>query len=291
MLSGLRCFVIFTVCLFITVVLILPAYAGWVEVHKNGQKTFISHGKVKSVFRVEEGPEISYIIDTVSGQITMVNSDLKVYASGTPEDYCKGTKAFGEEIRDSVMSQLTPEQRQMMEEQMGAMQNMKPAPQQNIINRAPEVSIVNKGSGGIIAGHKTEKYTVLADGELYEELWIASDISLKKEIQANRMGGMYKTEKRMSKCMGSMDMGMKGMNTNDPTDTPEYEKLIEEGWVLKAVMYMPGYFGEGNQSQTVTDIVKLEKRSIPDSEFKVPSGYRSLSVAEMMRGMMHAGEK
>jgi hypothetical protein len=43
---------------------------------------------------------------------------------------------------------------------------------------------ISEDDGGTIAGYKTEKFTVLANGESHETLWLATDASLIKEFKS-----------------------------------------------------------------------------------------------------------
>jgi hypothetical protein len=43
---------------------------------------------------------------------------------------------------------------------------------------------------------------------------------------------------------------------------------------------------EGGNPEYETDVVKLEKKTIPESEFKTPLGYKKISFSEMATAQM-----
>ncbi len=132
-----------------------------------------------------------------------------------------------------------------------------------------DVSIVKLGDGVTIAGYKTVKYKVLAGGELFKEIWLTLDSSLMKEYKP-----LIPVLKKFDSCMNRMEM------KSSPENTPEYQKLWEAGFELKSVRY------ERGNPESETDVVQLEKKTIQESEFKAPSGYKQVSFAELMKAQI-----
>jgi hypothetical protein len=261
----------------------VTANAGWVMEDSEGSTTYIGKDKIKSEY-TNEGISISHIIDVNKGLITMVDKNRKIYGSGTPDEYCNATRSFGKEMQEQAMAGLSPEQRKMMEEQMKQLQQMsKSAPMENMPK--PVVSIKRTGSNDVIAGHKTDKYTVNVDGDKYQDIWIASDISMDDEMKKLRLDKFQLMQKRMDKCMDASkeEMGMMA----DPLDSPEYKKLTEKGFVMKEVYHTGGFSGPAGDE--TTEVVRLEKKSISSSEFKIPAGYKKVPVKDLFKGMMGAG--
>ena len=56
---------------------------------------------------------------------------------------------------------------------------------------------------------------------------------------------------------------------------------MEKGYKLKSITY-----DEYGMEESVSETIKIEKKNIPDSEFKVPKNYKKLSDEEFIRGMM-----
>ncbi len=258
----------------------VTAYAGWVMEDNDGTTTYLGKGMIKSEYN-NEGVNFAHIINANKSLITMVDKNKKIYGSGTPDDYCSATRSFGKEMQEQAMAGLSPEQRKMIEEQMKQFQKMpKPAPMENMPK--PVVSIKKRGSSDVIAGHKTDKYTVNVDGNKYQDIWIASDISMDDEMKKLRLDKFHLIEKRMDKCMDSSeeDMGMMA----DPLDAPEYKKLTEKGFVMREVYYTGGFSSHGGGK--TTEVVRLEKQAISASAFKIQAGYKKVPLKELFKGMM-----
>ncbi len=89
-------------------------------------------------------------------------------------------------------------------------------------------------------------------------------------------------QKRMDKCMegSEQEIGMMA----DPLDSPEYKKLTEKGFVMREVYYTGGFAGaRGNETQ---EVVRLEKKSISDPEFKISADYKKVPIKELLKSMM-----
>jgi hypothetical protein len=269
-------FFLFSSFVFFTV----TAYAGWVMEETDGTTTYLGEGMIKAEYN-NEGLNFAHIINANKGLITMVDKNRKIYGSGTPDEYCNATKSFAKDMQDQMLAGLPPEQRKMMEEQMKQFQQMpKSAPMENMPK--PVVSIKKTGSSDVIAGHKTDKYTVNVDGDKYQDIWIASDISMDDEMKKLGLDKFNLITKRMDKCMESSegDIGMMA----DPLESPEYKKLSEKGFVMREVYYTGGFSGPGGDEKT--EVVRLEKKSISAPDFKIPAGYKKVPVKELFQGMM-----
>ncbi len=261
-------------------VFIVTAHAGWVMEDNEGSTTYLGEGMIKSEYN-NEGLNFAHIINANKGLITMVDKNKKIYGSGTPDDYCTATRTFGKEMQEQAMAGLPPEQRKMMEEQMKQFQQMpKSAPMENMPK--PVVSIKKTGSSDVIAGHKTDKYTVIVNDDKYQDIWIASDISMDDEMKKLGLDKFNLITKRMEKCMEASegDMGMMA----DPLDSPEYKKLSEKGFIMREVYYTGGFSGAGGDEKT--EVVRLEKKSISAPDFKIPAGYKKVPIKELFKSMM-----
>jgi hypothetical protein len=230
--------------------LAIPANAGFVMVDQNGETTLISKGTIKNA---SEG--IVFILNGPSDEMIFINDEQKTYSRGTTEEYCNSISATFEQM----MKGVPEEQRKMMEQMMA----------QGKETSGQDVSIVKLGDGVTISGYKTVKYKVLVGGELFKEIWLTLDSSLMKEYKP-----LIPVLKKFDSCMNRMEM------KSSPENTPEYQKLWEAGFELKGVRYDRG------NPEPETDVVQLEKKTIQESEFKAPSGYKQVSFAELMKAQM-----
>jgi hypothetical protein len=226
--------------------LVIPAGAGFVMLDENGDTTLISKGRIKNT---SEG--FVWILNGNSDEVIFINNEQKTYSHGKTDEYCKSLSAMFEQI----IKEIPEEQRMMMDK------NKKSSKQ--------DVSIVKSGDGGNIAGYKTVKYKVLVGGELFKEIWQSSDSSLMKEYNP-----LIPLLKKFNSCMNSMEMEF------SPENTPEYQKLWETGIDLKSVRHELG------NSSAETNVVQLNEKTIPESEFETPLGYKKISFAEMVTSQM-----
>ena len=226
--------------------LVIPADAGFVMVDENGDTTLISKGRIKNT---SEG--LVWILNGNSDEMIFINNEQKTYSNGKTDEYCNSLSA----MFDQIMKGIPEEQRMMMDK--------------NKQSSKKDVSIVKSGDGGNVAGYKTVKYKVLVGGELFKEIWQSSDSSLMKEYKP-----LIPLLKKFNSCMNSMEMEF------SPETTPEYQKLWEAGIELKSVRHELG------NSSAETNVVQLNEKTIPESEFKTPLGYKQISFAEMVTSQM-----
>ena len=230
--------------------MVMPADADWVMLEQNGNKTLISNGRLKFT---SEG--FSWIFNGPKKEMIFIHDGQNFYWRGTADAYCSNSAAMLEQM----MKDMPEEQRNMIE-QMMAKGNQ---------SAGHKVAVVKNGHGETIAGLKTMKYRVLVDGELFEEVWLATEASLMREFKP-----LVPMLQKFDSCLGNMDIEF------TPEKSAEYQKLWETGFQLKSVRY------ESGSPETETDVVRMEKADIPDQEFEVPAGYQQRSFAEMMQSQM-----
>lgn len=224
------------VSLFTVAVLFQPtAQAGFIQTEQDGSTLYIQNGKLRG--DTEDSGDMWSVIDMAKGTIMMVNPEEKTYFEGTIDEYCSGMRT----MMDS-MSQF-----------MGGMMP-KPAAQK------PKVEIVKAGPGGKIAGYDTTRYKVLVDGVLREELWLANDQTLLKEL------GNMQAMAKFSQCAA--------MET-DFEASPQYQEIMKAGWPLKTVSHVDG------GTETDSEITRIEKTDIPASKFTAPKDYTKTPMATM----------
>ena len=231
------------ISLFLILIFSNNLIAGIYTEEVDGGKTYISNGKLKEVD--EEG---GMILDSKTSEIIYYNPENKTFAQSKISDFCKSMA----EVMNQMMEALPPE----FKELFGMDQEQKPA----------KVEIVSEGDGGIIAGYKTVKYKVLADGELHETMWLAMDASLVKEFQS--LTGILSG---FTKCSNMIKFGAPPVEMSS-----EYIKIMQKGLTLKSIQY------EMDEENEVVNTVKVEIKDIPDSEFQVPEGYNKIPMTDYM---------
>lgn len=243
-------------CVFILMGTASLTYAGLIITEVDGGKVVVSKGKLKSVS--PDDPHVT-VLDANSGTLTVMDMSKKTYASGTVDEFCKGFK----NSLQKVMEGIPPEQRKMMEQYMAQMK------QQG--GGVESVRVARSGKGKKVAGYETVRFTVTRNGELYEEHYVTSDRSLLKEF-----GDFAKFSRTFSRMEACLSDAMSGVPTNAPETSPEYRKISEAGYTLLVVNYSTG------TPRVEEEVVKIEKKSIPPSEFLPPEGFREVSFSEMI---------
>lgn len=207
-------------------------WAGWIQKDRDGTQTFISDGKLKIIEPDSEGSYL--VINYPANQILLVDGNRKAYAAGAIEAYCE-----------------------MMKKMLAAFGEMESAFGGETENAPDSVTVVAAGKDNI-AGMAADKYKVLVDGELYEEIWLARDAGIMDELG--------KRHEQFMDCLSEAD---------DPVEnTKAYKDLSTKGWELRNISYE---FGEKEYN---TNVMEIKKASIPDSEFVAPGGYKKMKFEE-----------
>ncbi len=240
---------------YILVVLILSGIsqtvnAGWLMVEQEGDTSLISNGRLKSS---AEG--ISWILDGPGNKMIFIDGNRKAYASGSVENYCQATAT----LFDEAMQGLAIEQRKALEEMIQQSQN----------DAGHLVSVSVAGDGGVVAGLKTVKYRVQVDGELYKEIWLATAPALLREFKP-----LIPLLQKFGSCANTF--GTEFM----PENSAEYLHLMERGVEVKSIIYTD------NSPEPVTEMVKVENKALPETEFSIPPDYRTMSFEQMLKSQM-----
>lgn len=247
--------------------LALPAqvFAGFLFVDERGAQMFLSKGRIKHVSSSGEEPVVA--VDSTRGRLWVSNPRAKAYWEGTVEEFCTAVKALTGGAAGAAMSPemdklmkeklagLPPDQQEMVKQMMarsGQAQQAAPEP-------PPRVTVEAAGDGENVAGLATKKFRVLADGKLYEEVWLTSDPAITREFD---MGKAPEIIAKFSACQA------RGASRVQETDA--YRQLFAKGWPLKTVAHGGGF--------SRPHVVKAERRDIGDAEFAPPSGYKKLAA-------------
>ena len=250
--------------------------AGWVI--EKSPKSSVGEAKTTEYYQDNKIKTVGEggitIIDFEKGVLISTNPQEKTYIEEPIAEFMKtmaqameSSMAALKEQMAKQMEGMSPEQRKTMEEMMSK-QGIKMPGQEP--EEKPQVSIeVEKlGKTEEIAGFKATAYRVVVDGKPEEEIWIAPEINISKEIDFEKM---EKLQKEMSKSLeASFGAGKAGYRESE-----KYMKLVMEGgYPVREVD-----LGTNNVEQ---EVVRAEKKSIPDGEFQPPQGYKKVSLKEWM---------
>ncbi len=247
--------------IFLTLVLLVcfvsnSAWAGLVIKEKvqaeNGMETimtYIEGDMVKNVM-----PNGSYmIIDLTKREMIEVTPHKKQYSIIKIDEMKKEMDQAMSKLKEQLAG-LPPEQRAMIEQMMGA----KPA---------GSVSVKKTGQHAKVAGFKAEQYKILKNGRPVVEVWISNDLLkyMKKEMNSAKI-------KAFEKAMGSVDEMLSMMPAGSDDVLKKMKELEKEGHIVKEVDY-----SDPSNPVVVSQVIAVQKRNIPRSEFLVPQGYKKVS--------------
>jgi hypothetical protein len=263
------------VAAFAAFVVASPAAAGYRLTDKEGDETLVSRGRVKQQSTEGGGPES--VFDLAAARAWMSNPDHRVYWDGTIEELCttihQTAKAMAKQMEEQMESQiarLPAEQRAKIAEMRRGQAEKRAAKEAGLRKKPGVIKLEGTDETATIAGQPTRKYRVLVDGELYQEDWLTTDPALAKEFALDKAAEVMS---RVSSCAESEDPMGEGIGVDE---AEVYRKLYEKGWPLKVLVY------KGGKAQPKSEITKIEKRDIPEKEFRPPESYRKATLGEVM---------
>jgi hypothetical protein len=257
------------------------ASAGWVieqieyaNLGAEGTRTlqYISKNRLKTV-----GDGNTFIMDFAKNLFTATDQENRVYWSGTVDAYVQEVKTFQQAANDlareqmvEAMKEMPPDQRKAMEDLLQQMPSANASSPSQPAAKRPEVKVEQTTETATIAGYKATKIMVYADGKPYQEVWLAKGLAMKAELDLKRLRGL---QAKLTQAVMT-DMPSRQSVEEDPA----YEQLLEQGYPIKIVE-----LGEGGEPESVTEVVRIDKRDIPEREFQVPEGYRRIDLREFFR--------
>lgn len=232
--------------------------AGWVaEWEHTPIKSNGDRGSTEpATMRIEKGkvrlvqPTTTTLIDYGKSRFTILNTERQYFWSGTVDEYV-----------DQMLKARAEAAKRKRGEEIGT---EKPALDPKTL---PPVAVVKTGDTETIAGHKTDKYEVKVNEELFEELWVANDLNLSEDMDVSKVLA-YQT-----KMSGTM-LGNSAKAYNAIYRSPEYKKVLEQGFVLRSITHHIA----GGFERTA---VELKQAEIPESEFAVPDSYRKVRLSDV----------
>ena len=242
----------------------LPARAGWVAqwvntaFKTNGDRLDpqnatmrIAKGKV----RLEQPNAIS-LIDYDHQTFTILNPQRQYFWTGSLDEYVK---------------EMTKNRDAAFKRQLGGDKKAKAATGSGKLKvepgALPKIAIEKTAETKTIAGHETTKYVVKADDEPFQEIWVAPNLGVSRDLDLTKY---FEFEGKMS---GSM-IGKSGKIFFALYRDEEYRKLLANGFPLQTVTHHIA----GGYEQLATE---FKEGDVPASEFEVPDSYRRVRLADV----------
>jgi hypothetical protein len=243
-------------------------FAGWEFVENtkgddgrsNTQTSCIQDNKMKFA-----ASDYIMVVDVSKNIITYADPKRKAYWTGTPEEFAAQVQRNMENMdrmMEKQLSQLPINQREQVRQSL--LQEMRKQ-----FQKPPAKIEVKAGKQtDKIAGYEVEKYEVMMNGQLRQELWIAEDVKVSKEFDVKRFGNMMKSFHSPF-----------GRDDQDATlSSPEVIEVMSKGWPLRKVDYDEDGYREQDE------VVKIQNKTLPESAFDLPAGYRQMPMSEIFGG-------
>jgi len=250
-----------------TLTLLLPiamySFAGWLITGKNidteGKtiqlRIYIEEQNVKI-----EQPQYIAQFDMKTRRIILVDPVKLTYYQGTLLEYQDGVKAFKKKALKIATSDMEIEQANKYNRAyLDQIEQYFDIPKVELGSlTVKKTDIVFK-----MVGWQTEKYEILMNGLLKEQVWIAPGMNVGEGFDWS----LYFT---FLKAAGLEDESLSYMNS------PEYLELMKTGFPLRKMVITSG-------AQAEFQVNRLEEKTIHDYEFYTPSLCKELTIAEWLQ--------
>lgn len=245
--------------LFILFILFLwysPSFAGWM-IHQrsydsSGEETKSTVYIQKNRIKTTNTEVVIYNLDDMT--LTIMLPSKKVFYQSFPGLSKQDMEEKGKQMEDSFFKDLS-------EEEMAVFQDYKDKlSESRKIGRKKKLKVEVKEFPKklTILDYQTRRFEIMVDNRLREEQWICSPILIQEEIDLNRFF-------RFMEQMGSES------EMESYTSSKEYMELRRKGYPLKTVEYGP-------EGKVVTEVLKIEKKEIPEEEFHIPIFFREVEL-------------
>lgn len=218
----------------------------------------IAKGRVRM-----QQPNIVTLIDYNTGRFTMINPTKHTYWTGTVDDY---VKHVGQNRTDQMRKQLgteTIKNRRLHDATAGEYK-----PPTVDVSKLPPVSLTKTDVSDRIAGYDAVKYEARANGELFQEFWIAPSLNVSDDLDPNRYFSVQ--EKMMAGMIGKAAPFYNALYRD-----PEYRKLLDSGFILKVV----NHHIAGKFERVATT---MRQADVPAADFEVPADYRRVGISDVL---------
>lgn len=209
-----------------------------------------------------EQPEAVTLMDCNTGRFSLLNPDKQYFWSGTVDDYVREVSQH----RASALQEKMGQDPRKKKQKAGEDKPFRPKPVDPA--KLQPVSITKTGETEKIAGYDTEKYAVLVNGELFQEIWVAPSLDVSADLNWDRY--LADQRKLSAAMLGKSGEAYSALYFND-----EYRKLLAKSFALKTVVHhIAGGFERAATS--------VRQADVPASDFEVPESYRKVRLTDVL---------
>lgn len=209
-----------------------------------------------------ENPEMSTVFNLETGELFIIDEGKKLYWSGTVKD-------FKEELKESIKLAFEKQLKTVPKEQKAMMEQMYKSMLQGLdnsgqINEVQQLDIIIEDNNmkEKILDYNSSKYSVIVNGVLREELWVAREYGMRKDFDIEKFYSLFDE---------FLNQGYGNDNYQMHTD---YIQLMQKGYPMKTITFYGGY-------KTITEVTDVEKVTLGEEAFLPPSEYTKSNLDEM----------
>lgn len=258
----------------LTMPIAASSYADMVVTNTLGEKAYIKQAKTK-----QKMADTTIIFDYKNDRVSLIDDKHHLYAHGSSQEFCQSIKepveeftngmdAMREAIMAKHMAKMSADQQKQMRADMSA-------------EKKSVVKFINQGSGGLVAGYKTEKYQIIENGEVVQYLWLSDNKKLREE-SADIVN--------IGKGIFSCDLNHSITGNKHYSDSEQYTALMKKGFELRSVSGNSAVYNYENgetlntiahvEGSSVNEVAKVSFKSLSASIFMVPSKYTKMTITE-----------
>lgn len=239
------------------------------------QQMVLQANRMKTVMVGIDGqPRTAFILDLNAETITQVDYKKQQYIASTFQEFgqmmqgarqaMSGQMARAMKEMQGKMKDMPEDRRKMMEQMMSSHGPQGESDPQDCPEKRVEMK--KTGEQATIAGYSAVRYDVMVDGKPESELWVAKDIVAWRELDREKLERFSAEMAKLSpRCRRAE--GRHGFRGDDPA-----WKLAGEGYPVRTV----------HRSGSILEVVHVETRSVPASEFQPPAGFTRKTLREMI---------
>jgi hypothetical protein len=256
--------------LVVSIFMSLQVSAGWIITQRNydsdeGVESAITETVYlqDNIMKVVQANMIT-MFDLNKETMTIVSPVNKVYWTGNVASYKVEIKATMKTAMDEQLAKASPEQKEMIQKMYHGMMESIDNPSK-FAGEEPEeydLEIEKTGEKERVAGKLAVKYTIKVNGLLKEEAWLSESDRANAEFDINKFYSVF-----------SDFISQAGTVSFYQADE-KYKEFSKKGFPLKTINYNGGY-------ESISEVVNLEKESIDNTEFEIPSDFKKVNLAEV----------
>lgn len=254
----------------VSIFMSLQVSAGWIITQRNydsdeGVESAITETVYlqDNIMKVVQANMIT-MFDLNKETMTIMSPVNKVYWTGNVASYKVEIKATMKTAMDEQLAKASPEQKEMIRKMYHGMMESIDNPSK-FAGEEPEeydLEIEKTAEKERVAGKLAVKYTIKVNGSLKEEAWLSESDRANAEFDINKFYSVF-----------SDFISQAGTVSFYQADE-KYKEFSKKGFPLKTINYNGGY-------ESISEVVNLEKESIVNTEFEIPSDFTKVNLAEV----------